>query len=384
MAAISFQAEGTRLTAFRDALRFRGIACKNQQIRENAFFAETSAANEKRIMTLAGEYDISVQILRRRGIRRLLLPYRRRYGLLCGLLCGMLFLHWCSATVREIVITGNSRVPEAELRTALASLGVREGVPFRSLNYNRLEQLMCLAVSDLEWITLRQEGGRLIADLTEERLPPPMSYDRMPTNYIAMMPAEVTSIDVRGGYAAVAVGDTVRAGDLLISGVQTDPNGICRWYHADGIVKGRYCASFSQEQPFVAELPVRGETRTQEMLEIFGRRIPLTFGFRLPDGADACRCTEETAPLMLFGKTLPVARVRRTFVRQETALTVYSEAEAKAILDEAAARFEHNFHANDLIISRKPEYLQTDLGILLKINYIFEGVIGKTSEIFVK
>ena len=31
-----------------------------------------------------------------------------------------------------------------------------------------------------------------------------------------------------------------------------------------------------------------------------------------------------------------------------------------------------------------PEFFRSDLGISLKINYVFEGVIGKSSEIFVK
>ena len=382
MAVISFSASGARLAAFRDTLRCRGIACRHQQIRGNAFYAEASAADEKRLSALAAEYGVTLEILRRRGLRYPLLPYRRRCGILAGLLCGGLLLYLCNATVREIRITGNAQVSEAELREALAALGVREGVPFRSLRYAWLEQRMCLAVSDIEWITLRKEGGRLIVDLTEERKAPPVNTGRTPCNYVAAVPAEITAMDVQNGFAAVKIGDTVRPGDLLISGVQTDAFGVSKWCRAAGSVTGRYPAVFTQEQPFVAELPVRSETRTQTVFELLGKEFPLSPV--MPPDAPFTRCDTERTPLTLFGRALPCAVIHRCYTVQETAVTVFSEAEARAVLEESAARFEHNFHANDIIISRDAEYRRTDLGILLKINYVFEGVIGKTSEIFVK
>ncbi|MBR3418890.1 MAG: sporulation protein YqfD [Oscillospiraceae bacterium] len=383
MAVISFSASGGRLSAFRDAMRFRGIACKHQQIRGSVFYAETAAKNEKRLTALADEYRITLEITERRGLRFPLMPYRRRYGFAAGLLCGGLLLYTCGATVREICITGNGRIPESELRAALRSLGVKEGVPFRSIQYNWLEQRMRLAVSDIEWITVRQEGGRLIVDLTEETLPPDMKHDRMPCNIIADVPAEIVSMNVRCGFPRVKAGDLVRPGDLLISGVQTDLSGICRCYHADGTVTARYPAVFTKEQPFVAELPVSSEVRTQTLLEVLGRELPLGIGFRVPD-APLTRCDETRTPLTLFGKRLPFQLIHRIYTVQDTAVTVFSEEEARALLEESAARFEHNFHANDIIISRDEKFNRTDLGIMLKINYVFEGVIGKTSEIFVK
>ena len=383
MAVISFSASGGRLSAFRDALRFRSSPCRHQQMRGNAFHADTAAKYEKQLSALACEFGVTLEIRSRRGLRFPLRPYRRRYGIPAGLLCGLLLLHVCSAAVREIRITGNSRIPESELRAALASLGVTEGVPFRSLRYDWLEQRMRLAVSDIEWITMRKEGGRLVVDLTEETLPPDMKQDRMPCNVIADVPAEIVGMNVLCGSAKVQAGDFVKPGDLLISGVQTDCYGFCRCCHADGTVTARYPAVFSRMQPFVAELPVSCASGTQTLLELFGCQLPLTVGFRIPD-APLSRCDVIRTPLTLFGRALPAALIRKNYTVQETAVTAFSEEEARALLDESAARFEHNFHANDIIISRDAKYDRTDLGIMLKINYVFEGVIGKTSEIFVK
>ena len=93
---------------------------------------------------------------------------------------------------------------------------------------------------------------------------------------------------------------------------------------------------------------------------------------------------EDREPLVLFGNQLPLSLTRCRYTKQETAITVYSESEIQTMLEEAAARYEQNFHADDKIISKRTEISRSDLGISLKINYIFEGVIGKSSEIFVK
>lgn len=378
-----FTASGERLSAFRDALRRAGIACKSQQIRNNLFYAETSARCERRLAALAAEHSIALTVTARRGIRYRLMPYRRRVGILCGLLLGAAFLYWCNATIRSIEISGNTRVSDAEILTALESLGVSTGVPFRELPYTYLEQRMRLLVSDIEWITLRQEGGRLIVDLTEERNPPALVSDRAPTNVIAAVPAQITKMDIRGGHAAKQVGDVVRAGELLISGVEQDEVGTVRYYHAAGIVEGIYPAEFSTEQPFVAELPVRGETRTETQLAVFGHRFSLTLGFTPPAQTADIIYEEDADPLMLFGKRLPLTLLRCRYTRRETAITVFSEEEVHAMLEESAVRWEQNFHAADTIISKKTDFIRTDLGISLKINYVFEGAIGKTSEIFV-
>ena len=167
----------------------------------------------------------------------------------------------------------------------------------------------------------------------EETDPPALTSDRIPTNYIAAVPAQITKMDVRGGKAMKAVGDLVKPGDLLISGTEEDKFGACRYYHADGIVTGIYPDSFTQMQPFVAELPVRGETVTNTVLSVFGQRIPLTLGFVPPRRTDSIIYEEDREPLMLLGRALPLTLLRCRYTRQASAITVFSEDEARAALE---------------------------------------------------
>ncbi len=384
MAYIRFTAAGEQLAAFRDALRRNGVACRGQQISGGVLTAQTSAGAVKMLEALAEYHEIKLSITARRGLRFRLAPFRKRCGFLLGAVCGAWFLWWCNAAVRSIEITGNQRIPEKEIIRALAELGVSYGVPFRDLPYQYLEQQMRLAVHDIEWITMRHEGGRLIVDLTEERLPPEMHDRRIPCNVIAAETAQITGMDIRRGFAVKQIGDTVHAGELLITGAQTDAFGICKYYHAEGIVTGTYFDTFEQTLPFVSEIPVRARTRTETVLSVFGRRIPLTLGFARPEPDANLIYEEDSEPLYLFQRRLPLALIRCRYTVQETAITVFSEDEIRSMLEESAARYVQNFHADDTLISKKAEFSRSDLGISLKINYVFEGVIGKSSEIFVK
>ena len=381
-AYISFSAEGEQLSAFRDALRSAGISCSLQQISGGIFHAQTHAKNRRRLDALAAAHGIALHIVSQHGLRFRLRPYRFRFGVPAGLLCGLAFLYWCNATVRSIEITGNTTVSDTEILCALDELGVRRGVPFREIPFTYVEQRMRLSISDIEWIALRHEGGRLIVDLTQERNPPDMDKNHTPANIIAAVPAQITKINVLGGHAVRQAGDTVKAGELLITGVQDDEYGMTHYYRAEGVVTGIYEEQFTCEQPFVAELPVRGNTVTEPVLEVFGRRFSLSAGFSPLQGDRIYE--EDRRPLMLFGRELPLTLIDCHYTEPAYALTAYSEEEVRAILTEKAERYERNFHANDRVIARNAEFLRSDLGISLNINYVFEGAIGKTSEIFVK
>lgn len=383
MASISFSAEGEQLTAFRDALRTGHYPCTAQQMRGGVFYAKTKAHHWYGIRKTAEEYRITLTILQKHGLRFRLLPYRKRIcGIAVGLLCGFVFLYWCESRIHSIEIYGNAVVSDTEILTQLEALGITRGVPYRDIDFTAAEQQMRLRISDLEWIAMRHTGGRLVVDLREETKPPAMLHDHIPTNYVATVPAQITQLHVLGGHAAVKVGDAVKEGDVIITGVQEDLNGVTRFYHADGLVRGVYEYDFECFQPYCEEISVSGKTSTAPFLEAFGLRLPLSVGFSPPP--EPFIYTEQSKPLILFGRQTPFAFVQCRYTEKETAVTAYSPQEMDALLSEHAARFEQNFHKNDKIVSREIVTSETDLGILLKIHYVFEGVVGETREIFVK
>lgn len=383
MATISFSAEGTALNAFRDALRIRHLSCTRQQIRNGIFYAHTKLRYWYGISAAAAEFDVRLSMIQKQGLYFRLYPYRLRLiGICIGVLCAGAFFYWNASCIHSIEIYGNTTVSDTEILAALDSLGIRPGTPYREIAFTAAEQQLRLAVSDIEWIAMRHSGGRLVVDLREETPPPSIRHDRIPTNYIATVSAQITKLEVLGGHALAARGDAVKPGDVIISGVVQDPNGVTRFYHADGRVEGIYEYDFECYQPFCEEITVNGVQSSQAFLDVFGKRIPLSVGFSPPP--EPFIYTEESKPLMLFGTPAPFSIIRCHYTEQLPMITAYSPEETDALLLERVSRFEQNFHNDDKIISKEIVMSENDLGKLLKIHYVFEGVVGKTSEIFVK
>ena len=379
---LRFVAEGAQLSAFRDALRKENIPCMRQVIMGGRFHGMIHPHYRKPFFRLAEACDIRITLTEEKGWRVRLRPLRLRYGLLAGLLPAAAFLWWSNSTIRSIEIYGNQTISDTHLLRVMEELGICRGAAYADLDLSLAEQQLRLAVSDLEWITLRHTGGRLVVELEEETKPPQRYADRIPTNYVATVTAQITEMQVYNGKALVSVGDAVKAGDVLISGVTEDVRGISYLKHADGIITGIYEETLHLYHPFCKETTVTGAVSNATYLECFGKRFSLSPGFTAPQKDFIY--TETVTPLKLFGRELPFYKIDCRYSRQETTIAVYSPQEIAAMQEEEALRFEQNFHSKDQILGK--EYIQTvdDLGISLKIHYIFKGVIGKTSEIFVK
>ncbi|MBR5371883.1 MAG: sporulation protein YqfD, partial [Oscillospiraceae bacterium] len=376
-----FAASGSDVPAFRDAVRAANYPCRAQCISGGVFRAAVRWRHWGGLRRIAENMEITLTVERRRGLRYRIFPYRRRLGLLAGLAAGAFLLYRNNARICDIRIIGNSRVSDTEILTALNGLGITYGTPFREIEFTWAEQRMRLAIHDIEWITLRHKGGILTVDLTEEREKPEMHSRRNPSNYVAAVQAQITDMHVLGGTAVKAVGDAVKAGDLLISGVTEDSRGITRYQHAEGVVTGIYEEEFCRQQSYHAEIPVRGTPETAEYLELLGRKIPLTPRFSPPEGDVVYE--EFREPITLFGMQIPVMRLRCVYTPRLTAETDYSPEETKAMLTEAANRYLNNFHAADRLVSSESSFTESETGVSIRTRYVFEGEIGRIAEFFV-
>lgn len=380
-ARVWFAASGERIPEFRDAVRRAHYPCKYQQVSGGVYRAAVCGRHWFGIRRIAEEYGISLTAERRRGIRYLVYPYRLRLGLLAGLAAGLFLLYQSNSRIREIRILGNERVSDTEILHALADLGITYGTPYREIEFTFAEQRMRLAIHDIEWITLRHTGGILTVDMTEEREKPEMHSKRVPSNYVSTLQAQITDMHVLGGKAVKSVGDAVKPGDLLITGVSEDSRGITRYDHAEGVVTGIYEEEFCRQQPFHAEIPAHGTPQTAEYLELLGKRIPLTPRFVPPEGDVVYEEIRE--PVMLFQMQLPVMRLKCVYTPRMTAETDYTPEEAKALLTEAADRYLANFHADDTLISAESAFTETETGVTICTRYVFEGEIGRIAEIYI-
>ena len=271
----------------------------------------------RRLGELAERVDCEVQVDGRRGLPEFLLRFRTRYAFLVGLslsLCAVAFL---SRFVLTIEVTGNEQVPTAVILSQLRQSGVRPGVYGPAIDRQQVAQEALLGLEELSWMGINLHGTRLEV-IVRERVKSPERIDESGWyDVVAEADGIVTHVEAELGDAVVAEGDTVLAGEVLISGTVTMeppkysdlPN---RYYqtHARGRVWARTWRTLEAAIPIAAQVKeYTGEESHVWALEAAGKRVEL-WGEESPDGEKERQVWQ---PVLPGGVELPICLVRETF-----------------------------------------------------------------------
>ena len=245
-----------------------------------------------------------------------LLPFvkrtARRHAAFCvGCLLGVLLLCGSRAFIWEVRFVGTVPTDRDALLCGLEEAGLSEGMPVFGFDGDAIAASFLQRHEEISWITVRRTGVVAEVELRPRTGSPITAVPEDGNGYVNLVSdcdAVITEITVRQGRAAVKVGDTVRAGELLISGLMDTYDGV-RGVTADGEVygmmertfevfvpesetvtertDGRLCGfSFSLFGLQIGRLPADAEVQTRR-LYLFDRfRLPITV-------STAYRYTEE-------------------------------------------------------------------------------------------
>ena len=289
---------------------------------------------------LAERVGCSIQVESRRGLPDFLIRFRRRYAFLLGLTLSLCAAAVLSRFVMTIEVTGNRQVPTAVILSQLRQYGVRPGVYGPSIDRSQVAQEARLALDGIAWMGINLHGTRLEV-IVRETIPQPERIDEQGWyDVVAEADGIITHVEAELGDAVVQEGDTVLAGEVLISGTVTmEPpqysDQPARYYqtHARGRVWARTWRSLTAAIPLEAEVKAyTGETAERWTLRVAGRRFGLWGGGPLGIGWET---GAEIHTLSLpGGLKLPVSLTReraRAYERQNA--EVNTEA-AQAMLEE--------------------------------------------------
>ncbi|WP_028514333.1 sporulation protein YqfD [Ruminococcus flavefaciens] len=380
--SIRINAKGKQLNRFINAIHQHRIDCQGQFCRGEVFHCDIYRRDLKELQDIAKNCGIELKTAEYDSLSARLFRYRRRFGLLIGILLAFTAALYFSQVVVTIEIEGNSVVSDEVILSALEELNIKAGTPVCKINIPYCENKLRLMIDDVAWAGIRHTGSRLVVQVTEVEHVPEMLLDRVPCNIVASRNAEISSILVRSGQLKHIVGDYVPKGTILISGVDETENGRTFVHHAMGDIRGIYEENVSFSAPFHAEeaLPT-GRTDTQRTLRLFSLDIPLYFG--KSNYSSPSETKEKNA--VIFGHELPLGIKTRTV--SETAVTEkdYTEEELTEKLMERVYLYENNFLGNGTkILSRDITTETNGDALTLRAAYRLEGNICEQRDIFIK
>ncbi|CAA7603475.1 Putative stage IV sporulation YqfD [Acididesulfobacillus acetoxydans] len=200
--------------AFINATLQDGITLFHMQKAKYGLRAQVSLQDFPRLRRAARRARAQVKITARYGWPFIAARWRRRKGLLVGLVLVAVALSILSQLVLFISVNGNKKISSAELLQKAQSLGLKSWVWHKNLDLDRIATGLEDSFPDLAWVGIDRNGTHVQINVAEKIRPKAPAEEG---NLVAARAGVVEQVIVIQGVAQVHEGETVRAGQVLIA-----------------------------------------------------------------------------------------------------------------------------------------------------------------------
>ena len=268
---VTLRGERQRASEMLEYIRQERMSCVRFWICEECFYLTVSERVVKRLMPFCEQEGISLYIVNRRGLPWLVCCYGKRTGLLAGGLTAAVLLYAASCVIWDVQITGNRLLGQGEIKEMLSECGLREGVYLGTFDNDKVESEMLLNHPEIGWIAVNVRGTTANVELVET-----VRGNNAPTDaadLIAACDGQIERIESYDGKVCVKVGDVVRKGEVLVSGLYEDV-GRLRMTRAKGSIYARTVREFEVTVPLeTVEKVHTGREWKEKYVNFFAKRI---------------------------------------------------------------------------------------------------------------
>ncbi|MBQ7390436.1 MAG: sporulation protein YqfD [Clostridia bacterium] len=315
------------------------------------------------------------------GVPGFFIRGRKRYGLIFALILICVIYFLSSGLVWDVRVSGNETLSDQSIIDSLEQVGLGVGTSWRETDNSAIENELLMARNDIAWVSVVRRGTvayvRIIEteNVTYEQVPVP-SY----SNVIADRDGVIEEITVKSGVAAVKVGDVVREGDVLISGVVETERGVifCR---AEGCVRAKAVADVSVLATREIKINEPSDTSLAYVRAVlFKFSINIFKNYR--NHENNCDIIEEIRNFTLFGGyKLPFKLEKGYYIEYSEATYTRTEEEmTKAARMELETRINTEFRDADILKLRTTGEFCND-GYRITSRVVYATEIGKESVI---
>lgn len=246
-----------------NALLELGESYKNIRSDEDTAAVDLAYPSALRAERFCRERGIAVEVELFYGLPDLILKLLRRSGLIAGIVTAVILLCLGSNVLWDVRIEGNKIVADYEILAALSEHGVRPGAFLDRLDIGAIQTDIELENDSIAWISVNIIGTVAYVEVVEEMIPPakaPPEGDGV--NLIAERDGVIVGFEIIAGEPVAVTGQTVRKGELLVSGLVDSE----RFGYRAVESKGKVFAV--TERVFEVEIPYDYTVRTAEKEEI--------------------------------------------------------------------------------------------------------------------
>jgi similar to stage IV sporulation protein len=281
------------LRYFRGSLKVRVQGLKIESFFNMSVAYGISFWNVERISMTEAQFNISIKgykllkkVLRKTGCQVsiidkygfpfFMLKLKRRKMLGIGFAIFLTIVIGMSSFVWSVKIIGARGISIKEIEKNLSELGVKPGAFKLSLPVADIENNMLIRMEGLSWIKVKLVGTRAEVEVKERVVMPEIVPDDKPCDVIAKRDGIIIKIVSSKGDPVVKQGDTVRKGQVLVTGTIKRPDLEDRYVHAAAESLARTWYEQSCAIPFQSVEKIRtGRKLSKIYIKIGSKKIQI-------------------------------------------------------------------------------------------------------------
>ncbi len=318
-----------------NALSEKRVYFWDTQVDENGdVYICGSVFSASEIIDVATSLGFEANPCERVGLPFLFEKYKRRYGIMVGLILAWAIIFLSSLTIWDVRIAERSGEDPEKIKMLLKECGLEMGTFLPTLNVRAVENQFLLNNDEYSFLAVNVCGTVANVEIRRASKKGETEDKSQLCDVVASRDGTIISVEAYGGKPVVKKGDNVSEGDMLISSFMEGSFGVQRAVHAYGKVMAAVGYEYETEISLDGEIVSRtGRKSSKSSVSVLPFKLNLFKDEKSPFQRSDVENVREKVEL--FGIKLPL-EINKTIyyeTEKETLKLTRSEAEKRALKD---------------------------------------------------
>ena len=215
-----------------------------------------------------------INIIKSEGFVFFLGNLKKKLSLVIGGFIFLCSIYYLSTYIWAVEVEVQQNIPPFEIRKQLNSIGIKPGITKASIDVKEIEKQLENMSSEILWLRVRIEGSTLKV-IVEEKINPPQEQSYEYGNLVATMEGEIKRVYTFAGRAKVKSGQLVKAGDVVIEGIDGNEGGEYILPPRGIVIANTFYEKSMNVKINGTKLERSGEKDSDIYISIFGKKIYL-------------------------------------------------------------------------------------------------------------
>ena len=253
----------------------RGYVYRDLRFEGERIYFTASPLTAKRLLWDCAARGIEIVRIRERGLPHLLGRYRHRYGFFAGIAVAAAIIFLSGSVIWGIRIDGNEMLSDGEVIEELRRCGLSLGSRRRGLDVGSIENRVLISSDEISWISVNIIGTVAEVEIRESEIKEE-GEEYLASNIVASRDGQIELFEDVRGNILLEIGDYVRKGELIVSGLYDSRTQGIVYTAARGRVLARTEREFSVEIPLKYEKKsYTGRVFTEKYIIFFEKEIKI-------------------------------------------------------------------------------------------------------------